>query len=235
MNRSPLSVSLLEWQASVCKNWRRVRVVIGRWCWHSNWQSRAHTHKHIQTQRSSFLLQLPDLQTDLTTGASGHGKVIENNKDWTKLPLFPILPPNNRIMQQFPSQSFDVGKGRGRGNLQVRNLAVVSKLSGVKGGILYLSLHLQFDMAEGKTARIWDHRVILQHWCNTWKYLLSVPGGRLALFLFLLLSAVFSKGGHSVTSGALEPLNWRGSLLADGSKGRALSPGRWKTQNNTLY
>lgn len=68
------------------------------------------------------------------------------------------------------------------------------------------------------------------------RFLLSVPGGRLALFLFLLFSAVFSRGGHSVTSCPLEPLNWSGSLLVAGSKGRALSPGRRKhTQKKPHY
>lgn len=47
--------------------------------------SRAHT----QSQPSSFPLQLPDLQTGPTTRASGRGKVMENNKDWTKLLFFP--------------------------------------------------------------------------------------------------------------------------------------------------
>lgn len=58
--------------------------------------------------------------------------------------------------------------------------------------------------------------------------LVSVPGGRLALFLFLLFSEVFSRGGHSDPTGALVPLNWSGSLLAAGSKERALSPRRHK-------
>lgn len=63
---------------------------------------------------------------------------------------------------------------------------------------------------------------------------LTVPGGRLALFLFLVFSVVFSRGGHSVTSGPLEPLNWRGSLLVDGSKDRGLSPERHKPEEASL-
>lgn len=63
---------------------------------------------------------------------------------------------------------------------------------------------------------------------------LSVPGGRLALFLFLVLSVVFSREGHSVTSGPLEPLNWRGSLLVDGSKDRGLSPEKDKPKESLI-
>lgn len=61
----------------------------------------------------------------------------------------------------------------------------------------------------------------------------SVPGGRLVLFLFLAFSVEFSRGGHSVTSGALEPLNWRGSLLVAGSKDRGLSP-EGQTKGNLI-
>lgn len=64
--------------------------------------------------------------------------------------------------------------------------------------------------------------------------LLTVPGGRLVLFLFLVFSVVFSRGGHSVTSGPLEPLNWRGSLLVAGSKERGLSPERQKKNKRSL-
>lgn len=53
---------------------------------------------------------------------------------------------------------------------------------------------------------------------------LSVPGGRVILFLFLPFSAEFSREGCSLTSGPFELLKRRGSLLVVGSKGRALSP-----------
>lgn len=77
-----------------------------------------------------------------------------------------------------------------------------------------------------KKKKIWG-KTILQSSLPV-KELLSVPGGRLALFLFLLFSEAFSRGGHSGPSGPLEPLNWSGSLLVAGSKDRALSPGRHK-------
>lgn len=118
----------------VWESWRRVAVLIGRWCWHGNRQS------GTQSQRSSFLLQLPDLQTGQTTRASGHGKLIENNKDSTKLLFFfsPIPPPNDRIMQQFPSQLFDVWCRSGKRNMEVKN--VVSKVFWIRGGILCWAL-----------------------------------------------------------------------------------------------
>jgi len=52
---------------------------------------------------------------------------------------------------------------------------------------------------------------------------LSVPGGRLGLFLFLLFSVPFSRG-HSESSGPLELLNCRGSLFVAGSKGSGFRP-----------
>lgn len=92
-------------------------------------------------------------------------------------------------------------------------------------------MQLEFDMAEGSGFKTTEQ--CCSRGTTLLRHLLSVPGGRLALFLFLLFSAVFSKEGHSVTSGPLEPLNCSGSLLDAGSKGRALSP-RQKTQNATL-
>lgn len=61
-------------------------------------------------------------------------------------------------------------------------------------------------------------------WCYCSEVVLSIPGGRLILCL-LQFPAVFSIEAPSVTSG---PLKWRGSLLVVGSKGRTLSPKRWK-------
>lgn len=59
---------------------------------------------------------------------------------------------------------------------------------------------------------------------------LSVPGGRAILFLFLPFSAEFSREGCSLTSGPFELLKRRGSLLVVGSKGRALSPKKLKQE-----
>ena len=55
---------------------------------------------------------------------------------------------------------------------------------------------------------------------------MSVPGGRLGLFLFLLLFSVPFSKGHSDTRGPLELLNCSGSLLVAGSKGSGFSPRR---------
>lgn len=65
---------------------------------------------------------------------------------------------------------------------------------------------------------------IKQGWRHNDEVLRSVPGCRVALFLFLAFSVEVSRAGHSVNSGPLEPLNWRGSLLVAGSKDRGLSP-----------
>lgn len=61
--------------------------------------------------------------------------------------------------------------------------------------------------------------------CVVWseRKSLSVPGGRLGLFLFLLFSVPFSRG-QSEPRGPLELLNCRGSLFVAGSKDSGFRP-----------
>lgn len=163
-----------------------------------------------RSQWCTVPLQLPDLWTGQTTRASGHGGLIENNRPKQSY----SSTPNDGSTQQFPSQLFHFTEG---GNeVMLINCPVTSWKA------------LKFNMAKSQTTRIWAHRGTCSSGAILGSALLSVPGGRLARFLFLLFSVAFSRGGHSVTSGPLEPLNWRGSLLVAGSKDRALSPARHK-------